>query len=267
MGEWRKVDWDKQPLGIKTDTFIARKLGVTRQRVQKAREARGIATSARAKKYIQKGIDWDNEPLGDVPDRTLATKHGVATVTVIMVRKRRGIPSYTEKHGSPDPRRKRPTKPKAEGPGRPPLDIDWDNEPLGEESDRQIAIKLGVTGATVGVERKKRGIPAAKKSAKYKKKGIKWDDQPLGEVPDQELADKLGVQKHTVYGARKRRGIELQDSARKRAKIDWDNEPLGKEPDKLLALMLGCSVSAVYKARTDRDIPAYRSKPQQWVND
>jgi len=263
MGEWRKVNWDKQPLGIKTDTFIADKLGITRLRVQKAREKRGIPTSPKAKKYIQKGIDWDNEPLGDVPDKALAAKHGVNTVTVIMVRKRRGIASYTERHGSPDPRRKQPAKKH----GRPAMKIDWDKQPLGKESDRQIAIKLGINAGTVRTARIKRGIAVAKKSVKYKKKGINWDKQPIGEVSDQELADKLGVKSNTVYAARRRRGIELQDSARKRAKIDWDNEPLGKEPDRLLALMLGCSVSAVYKARADRDIPPYRSKPQQWVND
>ena len=262
MGEWRKVNWDQEPLGIKTDTFIARKLGVTRLRVQRAREERGISPSAKGKRYIQKGIDWDKEPLGDVPDRTLATKHGVNSETVIMARKRRGIASYTELHGSPDPRKKNKAETKVSK-----IAIDWDKEPLGEESDRQISIKLGVRAGLVRAQRIKRGIGVSDKGAKYKKKGITWDDQPLGEVPDRDLADRLDVTAHTVYSARKRRGIELQDSARKHAKIDWDKEPLGKEPDRLLALMLGCSVSSVCKARGERDIPPYRSKPQQWVND
>jgi len=219
-------------------------------------------SKAKGKRYVQKGIDWDKEPLGDVPDRALASKHGVNTVTVIMARKRRGVASYTELHGSPDPRKKNKSKTKTSN-----LNINWDKEPLGEDSDRQIAIKLGVRPGLVRAQRIKRGIGVSDKGAKYKKKGITWDDQPLGEVPDRELADTLGVRTHTVYCARKRRGIELQDSARKHAKIDWDKEPLGKEPDRLLALMLGCSVSSVCKARTDRGIAPYRSKPQQWVND
>jgi len=268
MGDWKRVNWAKQPLGIKSDTDIARKLGVPRLRVQKARDQRGIPPAPHTRRCARKGIDWDNEPLGDVPDKELAAKHGVSTVTVIIARNGRGIGSFTNRHGKPARKPKGKTvRERSEWPDVKRKTIDWDAQPLGVESDRQIGIKLGIRSGIVRAERKARGIDVAPGSVKYIKKGVDWNAQPLGQVSDQELADKLGVKKGTVYSARKRRGIALDESALKRASIDWDQEPLGKEPDKLLALMLGCSVSAVAKARAERDIPPHQSRIQKWMND
>lgn len=284
MGEWKRVNWDKQPLGMKSDAEIARKLGITRSRVKKAREERDIKPAKRSRRYIQKGIDWDKEPLGDVPDKNLAIKHGVATVTVIMARKRRGIPSFSEKHPDkpmpPPPTQKgskakgaaKAKKPKRRGARVPngvdkASKIDWDKEPLGKESDYSISKRLGVRNGIVRLERIKRGLPVAESSKKYAKRGIDWDAQPLGEIPDQEIADALGVKRNTVYVARKKRGIKLNPDIATKSRVDWDKEPLGKEPDKMLALMLGVSSSAVAKARNERGIPPYQPRFQQWVND
>jgi hypothetical protein len=256
MGEWKKIDWEDHPLGDIPDAELARRLGVTRQRVQKAREARGIQPTKSTRKYIQKGIKWDDEPLGEVPDRQLATRHGVSITVVIMARHRRGIPPCTLQQ---QPGAKR---------GRPALKIDWDKEPLGEISDRKIANRIGCAPSAVFRARTARGIPPCPQVDRYRQKGIDWDNEPLGEVHDSVLSEKHGVSRHAVYMARKKRGIQMQDHAKKRpGSIDWDNEPLGKEPDKYIALMLGCSVSAVAKAREARDIGPYRSRQQKWIND
>lgn len=80
------------------------------------------------------------------------------------------------------------------------LDIDWDAQPLGKESDSEIARRLGVWPSVVWRYRRERGIPPV---SNY----IDWDAQPLGEVPDTVLAERLGVSPQAVWSARKVRGI------------------------------------------------------------
>ena len=73
----------------------------------------------------------------------------------------------------------------ADGSKFAPKATDWDNEPLGEIPDPQLAKMLGVTTNAVWRARKSRGIPSAHPS---RLKGIDWSSEPLGEVPDALLA-------------------------------------------------------------------------------
>ena len=81
--------------------------------------------------------------------------------------------------------------------------IDWDAQPLGKETDRAIAARVGVTYQAVSLQRKKRGIPA------YGLNGINWDEQPLGEMYDRDLAEILGVSTTSVCSQRNQRGIPV----------------------------------------------------------
>lgn len=85
------------------------------------------------------------------------------------------------------------------------MSIDWDEQPLGKISDRELAKKLNASPSTVRNQRTKRGIPPSNDDGAAK--GINWDEQPLGEIPDDELAEQLGVATVSVSQARRRRGI------------------------------------------------------------
>lgn len=267
MGDWRRVNWSKQPLGIKSDTEIARRLGVTRNRVAKARKERGIECSPRSKIYAHKGIDWDRQPIGEEPDNAIAKRLGVSSVTVLNARRRRDIPAFV------------PEKTKAREKVRKP-DIDWDGQPLGVQSDRAIARHMNTPIGSVRRARVARGIEPAPHARKFTKKGIDWDKQPLGKQTDTVIAAGLGCDPNSVRSARRRRGIpSVRERALEQAQpgvplppdgrrhTDWDKEPLGKMPDKDLALMLGLTSSAVAKARHVRDIPPYHEAPGvSWSN-
>lgn len=88
---------------------------------------------------------------------------------------------------------------------RGPKGIDWDAQPLGDVTDREIAERLGVTATAVTYARIKRGIPAyAQRTSPL---GIEWDAEPLGQEPDGTIAERLGVHVATVRYARTTRGI------------------------------------------------------------
>jgi len=196
--------WDSQPLGELPDKELAARLGVTRTAVSCARWARKIPAYGYQKPHPD--IDWDSQPLGRIPDTTIAAELGVAGPTVWEQRRKRGIP--------PAPESTRRSS------GRKQVDVDWDEQPLGELSDVVIAEVLGVASTTVRNARCCRGIPVSPRGGRGKlpprraarsgnKPVVDWDSQPLGEVPDTAIAESLGVSCTTVGLTRKKRGIPV----------------------------------------------------------
>jgi hypothetical protein len=85
------VNWDAQPLGILSDSQIARNLGLAKVTVWRERNMRGVPPAQRNR---APGIDWDRQPLGRVSDRQLSRMLGVTMQTVSRVRKKRQIPPF-----------------------------------------------------------------------------------------------------------------------------------------------------------------------------
>ena len=141
---------------------------------------------------------------------------------------------------------------------------DWDSIPLGEMSDGAIAKKFGIPAASVGSERRKRGIPAYKKD-KLEHERIDWSQIPFGTKSDADLGREFGIKASSISNARRRRGIPAfvpegrEPPARAKRGIDWDPQPLGQMPDRGLQRRLGlASVSSVSRARKYRGIPKYK---------
>lgn len=83
------IDWDAQPLGVVRDIELARRLGVSRERVRQVRAARQIPRVPREASQH----DWDAVPWGTMTDRQIAAELGVAPSTVFLERKKRNVPS------------------------------------------------------------------------------------------------------------------------------------------------------------------------------
>jgi len=102
--------------------------------------------------------------------------------------------------------------------------VAWDDQPLGEVPDTELAKRLGVSNVAVGRARRRRGIPSFSTSAfneagadrRGGRVGIDWDAQPLGEMKDAELARRLGVHRSSVNSARRARGIPAARAERAR---------------------------------------------------
>lgn len=88
------VNWDDQPLGVESDRVLARRLGVTRQAVQQARESRCVPPCGI--ESVPKGIDWDDQPLGRMLDTEIAAALGVSPAIVGRQRRKRGIQAWSE---------------------------------------------------------------------------------------------------------------------------------------------------------------------------
>lgn len=87
------------------------------------------------------------------------------------------------------------------------LNLNWDEQPLGETFDSVIAEKLNVTIDVVRKQRTKRQITAyRKKQHKY----TNWNEQPLGIMSDRIIGERLGVPQGTVKSARRRKKIEAK---------------------------------------------------------
>jgi Mn-dependent DtxR family transcriptional regulator len=80
--------------------------------------------------------------------------------------------------------------------------VDWDNQPLGDVTDAEIARRLGVDPSTVGKARRSRGIKAKRP---YRK--TDWNKEPLGKISDSDIARALSVSQPSVTRARNLRGI------------------------------------------------------------
>lgn len=82
------------------------------------------------------------------------------------------------------------------------MTIDWDDQPLGEIPDAELARRLDVSQPTVFEARERRGIaPAAPPGHDS---GIDWD-QVDWEKNNSELGRELGVSRQAVAYQRKRR--------------------------------------------------------------
>ena len=121
------IDWDKQPLGEKSDAEIARELGVNNGCVTAARRFRRIPAFTGTNPNDPKGIDWDKQPLGLVSDAVLARKCGVNQSVVYKARKRRNIPPFVPWMGK---------------------GINWDEVDFSQPEEK-IARTLGVSQSTV----------------------------------------------------------------------------------------------------------------------
>lgn len=82
--------------------------------------------------------------------------------------------------------------------------IDWEQVPLGEDSDNRLARRLGCSPAQVNKARRARGIPPWSGTRPC---GHDWEQVPLGELPDSQIAQQLGCSRAAVSDARRRRGI------------------------------------------------------------
>lgn len=159
--------------------------------------------------------------------------------------------------------------------------IDWDDQPLGEISDRQLARQLGVKWQRVTaarmertrarlnaeqqvIERRQRQAEAdaiveaerraelARIDEEAKRERAWWDAQPLGEVPDTVIARRIGKSATLVREKRLERGIPAY------VKPDpWKNRPVGKMPDAELAERYGVSRQRVHQVRVKMGIPPY----------
>lgn len=225
-------------------------------------------------------IDWDAQPLGIETDGEIARRLGVSAEAVGAQRKKRGI--------------RRVHRPDLTTIGKP-SGIDWDAQPLGVETDGEIARRLGVSQVAVNMQRRKRGIPAvmafgstaaalgglASAQAWLDRGGVDWDAQPLGQEPDASLARRLGVSPTTVAKQRTNRGIERRQSTRepvprKRAKapqrgtprekvgthVDWSTVAFDG-PDQAVADRLGVPLMVVYQHRRALGIPTYQSRKRE----
>lgn len=81
------------------------------------------------------------------------------------------------------------------------MSIDWDNQPIGEVTDAELARRLGVTREAVYDARTRRAISAVPRSS------VDWDQVRFGEEPDGRLARALGVSRQAVRQQRLKRGI------------------------------------------------------------
>lgn len=213
MAKKKKINWDRQPLGKKSDREIAKKLGVTPLIVKRHREERGIPVADRYANFKSKNTNWDEQPLGQLHDSVIAERVGVSVEAVGRARRRRNIPALG-KSGTPKETRESPRKAN----GR----VDWDRETrLGKMPDGTLAEILGLSKAAVQKQRKKRGLPLVKVKRKgFQRIGVDWDKEPLGKMPDQDLATLLDCAPQSVRYARESRGIAPYH-ARKR--VSWSN--------------------------------------------
>lgn len=96
-------------------------------------------------------INWAEQPLGKTTDAALAAKLGITTFRVTHARRRLGIPGLRVIKDAE----------RLAGPGKDPgrCEINWDEQPLGELPDLDIAKLLGTHRSRVRLARIRRGIP------------------------------------------------------------------------------------------------------------
>lgn len=143
--------------------------------------------------------------------------------------------------------------------------INWDAQPLGVLTDSEIASRLGVSVAAVGVARRKRGISRA---VTLCYSGIDWTTVDFENKSDGQISRELGVTRQSCRVQRKRLGYKPFASVHKG--IDWDKQPLGIETDIAIAKKLGVSQATVSYARNIRGIPIAPSRKNicvDWDNE
>lgn len=112
------------------------------------------------------------------------------------VARERGEPAPVRLAPTPTPRPARQRPPREPRPKRP--EPDWDALPLGEVSDRELALSIRVRRSRVREARVARGIPPMRALPP----GL-----PLGQMSDREIARRWDLARSTVTTARIRAGI------------------------------------------------------------
>jgi hypothetical protein len=132
------------------------------------------------------------------------------------------------------------------------------SELLGRIPDAELARRAGVSAATVGAERRRRGIEAFGRAPGP---AVGWTSDMialLGTASDANVAARLSVAPHTV--SKKRRLLRIPPFAAGRPGYRWSPralELLGALPDAEIARRLGFSVETVRLKREDLHIPAF----------
>ena len=126
----KNIDWGQVPLGEEPDTALAKRLGVSPAAVKWQRDARGILAFHAVRRRLDLGHVRD--VLGTASDREIAERHGLGIWQISYARRKLGI----------SPRR-----------------TSWDEFPLGEVFDADLAEALGVDFTCVHEARTRRGIP------------------------------------------------------------------------------------------------------------
>jgi len=258
------VNWDEIPLGLISDSDIARDYNLNKATVYNQRKKRNI------QKYSNKPeIDWEKY-------RTLTD----VKIAEIYKCKFHHVAKSRKEHNILDCRSERlrdidwskPTKElkielemsknmineykRKYGYGKFDYvnSINWSKQPLGKVSDGTIEKKLKVSIKTVATRRRKMKIePYQNPNHNI---DIDWSKQPLGQITDYKIAEKLGVSKTFVSTTRTRLGIKPVKE-RRRYDIDWDNIGLGKMNDYALARKIGVPHMSVFQHRVSKGIPAY----------
>ena len=262
----KNIPWDAIALGQKRDSELAAILGVDISAVHYQRTTRGIPR-------YDPGIVWGEVGLGVRSDQDIAADLGVARSFVARKRRACGIAA---------PKREKTTSlPSAA------KKIDWNQQPLGQTSDNDLAKRLGVRATRVGAARRRRKIPAHKtlrapldashglgflpdteiarrtgqtpflvRQARLRlgipapKQHIDWSEVEFDGFSNTELAERWGVTQSTIIRMRKRFGTATPATG-----PDWDYvDKLGKVSDRQLAQAHGVSASTVKRARERRGI-------------
>jgi hypothetical protein len=191
MAVSKGIDWSKiEDLGKISDRIIAKRLGVHHTTVTYQRSVLGIPK-------FKRGIDWSNVlDLGEVYDIEIAKRLNCCIELVRKARTTLGIASHRKNNGKK--KKERENK-------RTPLSViksRWDNIPLlGQIPDSILAKQLGCAYTTVGIQRRRRNIPAYRKQTR-------WSTvTDLGKIWDTELAKRFNVTLSAVTAARTRLGI------------------------------------------------------------
>ena len=225
------INWRLQPLGEVTDRELAEKLGCAVGTVRDHRLRRGIKfTRGRPSKFV----DWDSQPLGKMPDHVVAEKLKIGPDRVTRERQKRKIPNYGYfKFGKDNPTSSK-----------------WDNEPLGEVPDKELALKHGVTRQRIEQIRKMRGIESLAVKARREQLARIDELGMLGKISDIAVAELANVTQAMVRAHRNSQGIPS-------TKMDWSGIPLGTKADGAMAKDLGMSFASVARARRRLGIPAF----------
>ena len=174
MGRPPITDWNSAPLGVVDDAELAGRLGCSPETVRRHRERRGILPVGYYPGLCR--VDWDAVRWEDGE-------------TNAAIGRRLGMPTarWLGHRG-----------------------IDWDSQPLGEQTDEEIGRRLGVDHSAVAAARRVRGV------SRFPSREVDWDRvDDLGLTWDTVIAAREGVGLGAVAAARRRRGVSRYRPARR----------------------------------------------------
>ena len=149
------------------------------------------------------------------------------------------------------------------------LEINWDDQPLGEVDDYALAKTLGVRRSSVWYQRQRRCIAPRNPPPRRRRRRINWDSQGLGQESDAAIARRLGVATTSVHRQRVARGIDVcpntamyrhTTTSRHKLAVDWNAVPLGQKSDTDLAKELDVASQTVRYHRLRRGIARFSKR-------